>query len=174
MGTSFVGRQTELALLESICSNAIAEETPSAVLISGPPGSGKSRLLTEFASRQRSLRPLRMAGYEAGNRVPLAAAADLMRELSKVSGAGAMLSELLFEPTPAKHSSLEPLRIFEAARRSLLGFADPLLLVVDDVQWIDELSVALCAYLVRTVVTEQTEFIVIAAGRPSHETIVFW
>ena len=174
MGTSFVGRQTELALLESICSNAIAEETPSAVLISGPPGSGKSRLLTEFSSRQRGLRPLRMAGYEAGNRVPLAAAADLMRELSKVSEAGAMLSELLFEPAPAKHSSLEPLRIFEAARRALLGFADPLLLVVDDVQWIDELSVALCAYLVRTAVTEQTEFIVIAAGRPSHETIVFW
>jgi len=165
MSTGFVGRQTELALLESTCSKAIADEIPSAALISGAPGSGKSRLLVEFGIREGNLHHLRVAGYEAGTRVPLAAAADLLRELGEVSGAGAMLSELLSEPVTAKSGSLEPLRLFEAARRSLLAFADRVVLFVDDVQWIDELSVALFSYLVRSAVTEQKQLFVIAATR---------
>lgn len=170
---SFVGRQTELALLDSICSKAIADEIPSAALISGAPGSGKSRLLVEFGVREGNLHHLRVAGYEAGTRVPLAAAADLLRELGEVSGAGTMLSELLSEPVTAKNGSLEPLRLFEAARRSLLAVADPVVLFVDDVQWIDELSVALFSYLVRSAVTEQKQLFVIAATRPSSEARVF-
>jgi len=173
MSKGFVGRQTELALLESTCSKAIADEIPSAALISGAPGSGKSRLLVEFGARGGSLHHLRVAGYEAGTRVPLAAAADLLRELGEVSGGGAMLSELLSEPVTAKSGSLEPLRLFEAARRSLLAFADPVVLFVDDVQWIDELSVALFSYLVRSAVTEQRQLFVIAATRPSREARVF-
>jgi len=43
---------------------------------------------------------------------------------------------------------LEPLRIFETAHRALRQVGRPLLLV-DDLQWVDELSLALCHYLVR-------------------------
>ncbi len=173
MSTGFVGRQTELALLESTCSKAIADEIPSAALISGAPGSGKSRLLVEFGIREGNLNHLRVAGYEAGTGVPLAAAADLLRELGEVSGAGGILSELLSEPVAAKSGSLEPLRLFEAARRSLLAFADPVVVFVDDVQWIDELSVALFSYLVRSAVTEQKQLFVIAATRPLSAARVF-
>jgi len=84
MGTSFVGRRVELALLENVCSNAKADEMPAAAVVSGPPGSGKSRLLTELGVRHPSIRQLRVAGFEAGTHVPLAAAGDLLRELGKL------------------------------------------------------------------------------------------
>ena len=172
MGTSFVGRRVELALLENVCSNAKADEMPAAAVVSGPPGSGKSRLLTELGVRHPSIRQLRVAGFEAGTHVPLAAAADLLRELGKLAGAGAMLTELLFEPKVLKESALEPLRIFEAARQALLGIDELVLLAIDDVQWIDELSVALCSYIVRSAAIEQKALAVIAASRPSPELVV--
>jgi DNA-binding CsgD family transcriptional regulator len=172
MGTSFVGRRVELALLENACSNAKADEMPAAAVVSGPAGSGKSRLLTELGVRHPSIRQLRVAGFEAGTHVPLAAAADLFRELGQLGGAGAMLTELLFEPKVRKEHALEPLRIFEATRQALLGGDDLVLLAIDDVQWIDELSLALCSYIVRSAAAEQKALAVIAASRPSPELVV--
>lgn len=172
MGTSFVGRRAELAILESACSRAAAEEAPVAVIVSGAPGSGKSRLLTELRLRQAA-HDLKVAGYEAGTKVPLSAAADLLREFGKVKTAGGLLRELLFEPDAPRHKSLEPLRVFEAARQAVLALDGLVLLVVDDVQWLDELSVALCAYLVRSAVAEQKALAVIAAGRSSTQAAVF-
>src|SRR5256885_5974049 len=55
-----------------------------------------------------------VVGYESAFQVPLAAAANLIRELGKASAAGGMLSEFLFGPTPVDDRSLEPLRLFEA------------------------------------------------------------
>ena len=49
----------------------------------------------------------------------------------------------LFAPGPADDRSLEPLRLFEAARRALLGLEGSVLLVVDDLQWVDDLAGAL-------------------------------
>jgi DNA-binding CsgD family transcriptional regulator len=167
MSAGFVGRRVELAVLESACSNAKAESRPAAALITGLPGSGKTRLLAELRSRQRATHQLSIMGFESGTQVPLAAAADVLRELGKVSGAGEMLSEFLFGLSPTDDRSLEPLRLFEAARRALLGLDGPILLIVDDLQWVDELSIALCTYLIRSAEAEQKELAFIAAGRPA-------
>ncbi|MDQ6721152.1 MAG: LuxR C-terminal-related transcriptional regulator [Candidatus Dormibacteraeota bacterium] len=166
MSASFVGRRVELAVLESVCSNAESGSRPAAALIFGLPGSGKTRLLAELRSRQRATQ-LSLAGYEAGTRVPLAAAGDLLRALGNDSGAGGLLSELLSATGLAVDRSLEPLRLFEAARRALLGVEGPILLIVDDLQWVDELSLALCSYLVRSAETEQKGLALIAASRPA-------
>src|SRR2546427_11200082 len=105
--TRFVGRQVELGLLDSVCSKAKADEMPAAAVVSGPPGSGKSRLLSELGRRDPSARQLRVAGFEAGMHVPLAAAGDMLRGLGKVLAAEAMVKEHLFRPKVSEDPSLE-------------------------------------------------------------------
>src|SRR5437868_8459341 len=173
MSAAFVGRRVELALLDSVCSRANADNRPAAALISGVPGSGKSRLLAELRSRRRATHVLGVVGYESAFQVPLGAAANLLRELGKVSHAGEMLSEFLLVSNPVDDRSLEPLRLFEAARRALLGLEGSILLVADDLQWVDDLSLALCSYLVRSAAEEEIPFAVIAATRPTSRGLAF-
>jgi len=156
MSAGFVGRRVELALLDSVCSKANADNRPAAALISGHPGSGKSRLLAELRSRRRATHVLGVVGYESAFQVPLGAAANLLRG-----------------PHPVDDRSLEPLRLFEAARRALLGLEGSILLVADDLQWVDDLSLALCSYLVRSAAEEEIPFAVIAATRPTSRGLAF-
>ena len=167
MSARFVGRRVELAVLESVCSSAKAEGKPAAAVVSGLPGSGKTRLLAELRSRQPAIPHLIITGYESGARVPLTAAADLLRELGRVSGAGEILNEFLYASSPSDNRSLEPLRLFEAARRAFLGLEGLILLIIDDLQWADELSIALCSYLIRSAEAEQKELALVVAGRPA-------
>ena len=173
MSSGFVGRRVELALLDSICSRTNAESGPAAALISGLPGSGKTRLLAELRGRQRAAVKLSITGYESAIEVPLAAGADLLRELGKVSAAGEILSEFLFGATSTEDRSLEPLRLFEAARRALLGVHGSVLLIVDDLQWVDDLSLALCLYLIRSAQAEQKGLAVVGASRPASAAVAW-
>ena len=167
MAPAFVGREAELALLDDIYLRAKREERPAAALITGLPGSGKTRLLGEFRRRQGASRQLNVGGYQTGAQVPLAAAGDLLRTLVKVPGAGRKLEEALFGATTSDERPLEPLRIFEAAHRALLGLEGTVLLCVDDLQWVDVLSLALCSYLVRSADAEGKGVAAIAATRPA-------
>src|SRR5262249_2133789 len=49
--TPFVGREKELAIIDAVLAEALSEPVPRAVLVTGPAGSGKSRLRREFLSR---------------------------------------------------------------------------------------------------------------------------
>ncbi len=51
--TRAVGRRRELTMLEATLSDCIEERTASAVLVTGPPGIGKSRLVYELGRRAR-------------------------------------------------------------------------------------------------------------------------
>src|SRR5438309_11211517 len=84
-----------------------------------------------------------------------------------------MLSEFLLVPNTVDDRSLEPLRLFEAARRALLGLEGSVLLVADDLQWVDDLSLALCSYLVCSAAEEDIPFAVIAATRSSSRGLSF-
>ena len=118
MAPAFVGRDAELALLDDIYLRAKREERPAAALMTGLPGSGKTRLLAEFRRRQGASPQLNVGGYQTGAQVPLAAAGDLLRTLVNVPGAGRKLEEALFGATTSDERPLEPLRIFEAAHRA--------------------------------------------------------
>jgi len=58
--TRFVGRDKELALLELTLRECIEESVARAVLVTGPPGQGKSRLRHELVARAREREGLRV------------------------------------------------------------------------------------------------------------------
>src|SRR5262245_61066319 len=115
---------------------------------------------------------MRLAGYEAESAVPLAAASTLLRTLTRAGENGVTLNTLLFAGRSEGGASLDPLRIFEAAHRALDSL-EPMLLVLDDLQWVDPLSIALCLYLLRAARDSRHPLIVLAATRPSATPIAF-
>jgi DNA-binding CsgD family transcriptional regulator len=162
--SAFVGRADELAALNDLVCAAAGGEVAAAVVV-GDAGTGKSRLLAEAAGRGVLARVFRVIGYEPERQVPLAAASDLLRALVDTP-AGRQLDVLLFDPTREGSSPLERMRVFEAAHYALRAIG-PALVLVDDLQWADELSVALCHYFVRAAEATGEPLALVAAGRPS-------
>ena len=162
--SAFVGRAQEFAALDEVGGAAGAGEVVAAVVV-GDAGCGKSRLLAEIADRSSLARVPRVMGYEPERGVPLAAASDLLRALAD-SPAGRQLSVLLFETSRQPILGLEPMRVFEAAHQALRTIG-PALVLVDDLQWVDELSVAFCHYLARAAHATGEPLALVTAGRPS-------
>jgi DNA-binding NarL/FixJ family response regulator len=167
--TPFVGRPEQLNRIAALERRARQEHAAAGVLVIGEPGSGKTRLLAEVLGRSR-LRGARLVGYEPVQTVPLAAAAGLIRELSRVPRAGPDLDRLVFGPIA--QDAREPLRIFEAAHRALAA-AGPMVLAIDDLQWVDDLSLGLIHYLLRATASSGSTLLVIAATRPSSAAATF-
>jgi DNA-binding CsgD family transcriptional regulator len=157
----FVGRTNELETLAEIADRG--GSGPAMAIVVGEPGSGKSRLLTEARARSGLHHSFAVVGYETERQVPLAAAAALLRELTDAPKQGAHLEALLFGSQET--TALEPVRVFEAAHRAFRVF-EPALLVVDDLQWVDGLSLALCHYLLRAADASNQRLVVFVATRP--------
>ena len=146
------------------------DRAPAAALISGEPGSGKTRLLVETLGQASSARHIRVTGFEPMQQIPLATVGELLRQLAKVPGHGSKLEGLVFGSDD--QAAGDPLRIFEAAYRALSSFG-PLLLAIDDLQWVDERSLALVQYLLRAAEASHQPLIVIASARPSPAAAAF-
>ena len=168
-------REGDLGLLVELVSGLVERAEGGVALIEGPPGMGKTRLL-EAASeqaRRRGARVLTAHGAEleyklafGGVRQLLAPAvaplepaiqADLLR------GPGAGAAAILGVSDLPVSSDGEPLFAL-AALVSNLADRDPLLLAVDDLQWLDEISARFVTYLVRRV--EGQRVLVVATRRP--------
>jgi len=160
----FVGRSDELARLADTIAVGVSGGVAAAVVV-GEAGSGKSRLLAEASREVLPSNLLAMVGYEPESAVPLAAAADTLHDLAEGPGGNA-LALLLSPAVDAERSPLEPLQVLEAAHRALHAHG-PAVLLVDDLQWVDRLSVALCHFLVRAAAASGGSLAVVAAGRPS-------
>jgi len=159
----FVGRTEQLDRVAELEQRVRHEQAPAAVLVTGEPGSGKTRLLGEVLQRSR-LRHARVNGFEPSQTVPLAAAADLIRLLVQLPRGGVELGRLAFgDPS---HDARDPLRIYEAAHLALAS-SGPILIAIDDLQWVDDLSLGLIHYLLRSGAASRNAVLVIAAARPS-------
>ncbi len=164
MGGPFFGRGAELESIARVATIVKGRRGTAAALVIGDPGQGKSRLLAEARRRLRIDHVFQMNGFEAERAVPLAASRDLLKG---VAGAGdQLLGEVRSGSAADKDRSMEPIRVFEAAHRAIDRLS-PAAIIVDDVQWVDELSLALCHYLVRSAGASARPLLLVAAGRPS-------
>jgi DNA-binding CsgD family transcriptional regulator/tetratricopeptide (TPR) repeat protein len=120
-------------------------------------------LLEEFLRHARLERRTIITGYEPEQQVPLAAARQLLRTLDLDS---------LLRPAASDDVPFQQLRLFESVYRALSA-GGPSLLVVDDLQWVDQLSIGLCHYLLRAAVADGSPFVAVVASRPEPAVQVF-
>jgi eukaryotic-like serine/threonine-protein kinase len=201
---SFAGREEALAELEPHLDRLEAGGG-ALVLLGGPSGIGKTRLLLELA-RRGERRQFRVSSGECvlvdiaaessaarssaalqPMRGTLQAVADLCRErgreqTERLLGARGMVLAL-YEPAlralpgQARYPELVELpadtarlRLYSALAETLRALAEeqPLLLVLDDLQWADELTLGFLGYLARSALSSPqraARFLVVGAYR---------
>jgi DNA-binding CsgD family transcriptional regulator len=127
------GRRAEIEALTALLDAACAG-TGGALVLRGEAGIGKSALLeqTAAAAGGRGFRVLGTAGVQAEVLIPYAGLDRLTRALALPTG-------------PAT----QPYRLATALLEALGAAGDPVLVAVEDVQWLDEASWAALAFAAR-------------------------
>src|SRR5262245_34846149 len=140
----FFGRTHELEVVRAAVARAPREKRPSAVVVDGEPGVGKSRLIAEAS---RNADRVAVSAYEPEMNLPFSLGHDLIRALAGSSQVAEQILGPMLAPEPGGPRP-EWTSVFEAAHRAA-GVRDSLLITIDDFQWSDERSTALVHYLVR-------------------------
>ena len=162
-----VGRSGQLAALETALAGVVRGD-PSAVLVGGEAGVGKSRLMSEFAARSRGAGARVLIGgcLELGvDGLPFAPFTAVLRELVRDLGAAGVtgllpsgsareLARLLpefGEPAGPQDAGEARARLFEQMLILLEHLADPgpVVLVIEDMHWADRSTRDLLAFLIR-------------------------
>jgi DNA-binding CsgD family transcriptional regulator len=156
MAVEIVGRDEELATLHAFVGRA--EGGPVALVLQGEPGIGKSTLWLDGVEHARAL----------GRRVLVSRPAQAERALAHV-GLGDLLEDALDDVLPsltaprrralevallldgAGAGSVEPRAVGIATRSTLQVLAEdgPLLVAIDDVQWLDASSASALGFALR-------------------------
>lgn len=167
----FIGRTAALASFEHVFEQ-VRNEQGQTVLVSGKAGIGKSRFVLEAKARIGQNQALFLQGncFEQDRSLPFAPILDVLRTLLISSSRESTLSPLapfapelikilpelaLWIPELTPTSVLEPeqekRRLFVALTSFLLEQADqrPVLLVIEDLHWCDDISIEFLRFLTR-------------------------
>jgi DNA-binding SARP family transcriptional activator len=153
---ALVGRDAELAWLDSLLASTLAGGRENVLLLVGEPGIGKSRLLAALCALARRRRATVLEGrsFEAEASRPYAAWAEALRGLpaAALGSQRADLAPVLPQlAAPAEGGSRE--RLFDAVAAVIASQTrdgGAVVLTFDDVQWLDPASAELMHYVART------------------------
>src|SRR5881275_2185713 len=158
----FFGRTHEFEVVRAALARAPGEQRPSAVVVDGEPGVGKSRLIDEAS---RNADRVAVSAYEPEMNLPFSLGHDLTRALGRSSHAAGQILDPLLAPEPGGPRP-DWTSVFEAVHRAA-GIRDSLLITIDDFQWSDERSTALVHYLVRGAEADGYPLALVVGGRRS-------
>ena len=154
----FVGRETERLALEAAWGAALGGGGDGLVVVSGEPGIGKTRLADELALRANREGACVMRGraFEAEMVRPHGPWIDALRSIrlgDEVRAFAAQVAPILPELGEANAPAVDRARIFDGVTGLLgaLGARAGCLVVLDDLQWFDEASIALLHFTIRAV-----------------------
>ena len=184
VATPFVGREAELALLETSLARAVRDRRAQLVTIFGEPGLGKTRLVTEFVDgieRATTLSGRTLPYGEGVTYWPLAAmikasaaigaddpAADAFEKLRACceSEAVADLLAAALGVLGAAEGDRTPAELSWAALRwaEQLAEGQPLVLVFEDIHWAEEPLLELVEQLARSL--QDSPVMIVAVARP--------
>jgi class 3 adenylate cyclase/tetratricopeptide (TPR) repeat protein len=184
VATPFVGREAELALLETSLARAVRDRRAQLVTIFGEPGLGKTRLVTEFVAgieRATTLSGRTLPYGEGVTYWPLAAmikasaaigdddpAADAFEKLRACceSEAVADLLAAALGVLGAAEGDRTPAELSWAALRwaEQLAEGQPLVLVFEDIHWAEEPLLELVEQLARSL--QDSPVMIVAVARP--------
>jgi DNA-binding CsgD family transcriptional regulator len=166
-GDAFVGRSRERRLLQALVGSAGGGGAAGLVL--GEPGIGKTALLRQVA-RTTSHRICWICGDESEAMLPFAAAADLLTPFRSVFGnlPGTQRQALEVALALADGPQPSPLAACTGALGALAAVGDeqPLVVLVDDLQWVDPESRQLMIFVARRLATERIVMLFAARDEP--------
>ena len=154
--SSLVERDREISLLDTLLREA-SEGEGRAVLMEGPPGIGKSRLMAEFRRRAtaQGAQVLNARAGELEREFPFGVVRQLFEAVvadpDTLSGAAAPARVVFESPDNGTHTGDASFAALHGLYWLALNLAAerPLLLEVDDLHWCDRPSLRFLAYLVR-------------------------
>ncbi len=177
VGSEFVGRAKEFALLLDIWRTA-ASGRPRLALVLGGAGVGKTRLLAEVAdvARRHGAVVATTQCFGASGGLALAPVADWLRtpavrsavrrldpvwraEVDRLVPAGP-------KPPASAVDAWQRHRFFEGLARALTGVGQPVLLVLDNIQWCDQETLAFLVFCLER--ATGTSILVAATCRDDH------
>ncbi|WP_238432647.1 AAA family ATPase [Micromonospora tarensis] len=148
-----LGRNAEVARMRQLMT---APGVPVFVVVTGEPGIGKSQLLATFARLAADRPALVGRATEFERSAPLGLVLDLLgdadRHPSLARHAARMRAALAAPARPSGPAGAVERHQLHGKIRTVLetsATTSPLLLLLDDVQWADDASIALIDYLVR-------------------------
>ncbi len=145
----FVGRSAQLAILATELQRA-ASGDPRAVWIGGPLGMGKTQLVRRFLAGAPPHRLIWASADEGETVVPYGIATQLLEALGAESPPTSTPNGQPAESAGQPH----PLSIGSAMLAALGSARGPLVVVVDDIQWMDLESARTLLFVMRRLRTE--------------------
>ncbi|MFB8189185.1 AAA family ATPase [Microbacterium sp. NPDC055988] len=162
--TVMVGRAAELAEVRRLFDD-VREGVPAALLVEGDAGMGKSRLLREFTAEIEHTADVHVGWCLdlGGSRTPYGPLTGILRSIvtrmgvervRESVGVGAealamLLPELVDTPTDRERTSPERLRDAIASLIEAAAERAPQVLVVEDLHWADDSTLAILSFLLR-------------------------